>query len=208
MTKTDKSDSVISKSKLALLPSESAPEFESLRAKLIGEIKPEGVIEEIYVGEVAYFVWETIRLRRIRVGIIQNAIPAALKAILDQLFADPTIDPEQRTMNRMKAQMETRVLSVAWLNDSEAQNKVVERLGKFGFDESAIEAEAFRMFCSDLERVDKMLTMAESRRDRALRFIADYRQDLAQRIRGSVDRLLETDDGLPLLPSDESPATA
>ena len=208
MTKTE-SASTISKSKLALLPSESAEEFVSLRARFISEIKPRGAIEEIYVGEVAHFVWDTIRLRRIRVGIIQNAIPAALRAILDQLF----IDPENRdllihSINRQKAQRADKDLSVAWLYDPEARNEVKDRLGKFGLDENAIEAEAFRMFCADLERVEKMLAIAESGRDRALRFIADYRNDLALQVRRSVDRMLETDDGLPVLSPDESPATA
>jgi hypothetical protein len=208
MTKTE-SVSAISKSKLALLPSESAEEFASLRAHLIGEIKPRGAIEEIYVGEVAHFVWETIRLRRIRVGIIQNAIPAALRAILDQLFVDPeNSDSERRFISRQKAQWAHKDLSVVWLYDPEARNKVEKRLGKFGLDENAIEAEAFRMFCTDLERVEKMLAIAESGRDRALRFIAEYRKDLALQVRRSVDRMLETDDGLPVLPPDESPATA
>ena len=208
MTKTE-SSSAISKSKLALLPSESAEEYASLRAQLFDEIKPRGPIEEIYVGEVAHFVWETIRLRRFRVGIIQNALPAALRAILDQLFVEPADSDEViQTYNRQNAKRADKHLSVAWLYDQKARNEVEKRLAKFGLDENAIEAEAFRMFCPDLERVEKMLAMVESRRDRAFRFVAEYRKDLGLQVRRSVDRMLEADDGLPVLPPDQSPATA
>jgi hypothetical protein len=72
LSKMNKSDPVTAKSKLALLPSESEEEFANLRAKLFGEIKPEGAIEEIYVGEVAHYVLETLHPRLISVGVIQK----------------------------------------------------------------------------------------------------------------------------------------
>jgi hypothetical protein len=93
-------------------------------------------------------------------------------------------------------------------HDGKARIKVSNQLRKFGLDESAIEAGAFRMSCADLERVDRMLTLAESRRDRALRFIADYRQSLALQLRHSVDRVLENEDVLRLVSPNKNSATA
>src|SRR5262249_55774752 len=45
-------------------------------------------------------------------------------------------------------------------------------------DESAIEAEAVRRSSSDLELLDRMLTSLESRRDKALGCVAEYRVSL------------------------------
>jgi hypothetical protein len=61
-------------------------------------------------------------------------------------------------------------------------------------DEGAIEAEAFRLCAEDLERFDRKLTALESRRDRALRFIAEYRELLSKQLRQAGDRILDNDD--------------
>ena len=46
----------------------------------------------------------------------------------------------------------------------------------------------------DIERLDRMLALAEVRRDRALRFIAEYRQLLSKQLRQAGDRFLDNDD--------------
>jgi hypothetical protein len=51
---------------------------------------------------------------------------------------------------------------------------------------------------SEMERLDRMLTLAETRRDRALRSIGDYRSSFAKRVRQSSDRILEGEDVLTL----------
>jgi hypothetical protein len=61
-------------------------------------------------------------------------------------------------------------------------------------DESAIEAQAFRLCADDLERLDRMLTLAEARRDKALRCLAEYRQIFAKQVRESTDRILDNED--------------
>ena len=64
-------------------------------------------------------------------------------------------------------------------------------LREFQLDELAIEAEAMRSVAADLEQLDRLLASLESRRNKALRCIADYRSDLAQRLRKSGDRIIE-----------------
>jgi hypothetical protein len=49
-----------------------------------------------------------------------------------------------------------------------------------------------------LEIIERMLASLERRRDRALLFVAEYRESLAQRMRESTDRMLEKED-LPQL---------
>ena len=54
--------------KLPLLITESADEFAVLRAKLQQEIEPNGIIEQIYLDDLAVIVWEIKRLRRSKTG--------------------------------------------------------------------------------------------------------------------------------------------
>ena len=66
-------------------------------------------------------------------------------------------------------------------------------LADFRLDELAIEAEAIRSVFSELEMLDRMLTLQESRRNKALRSIADYRDGLARQVREVSTRVIESD---------------
>jgi hypothetical protein len=67
-------------------------------------------------------------------------------------------------------------------------------LAQFQMDEGAIDAEAFRRCAEDVERLDRMLTALEFRRDKTLRFVADYRQVFSKQLRQAGDRILDHDD--------------
>jgi hypothetical protein len=171
-----------------LLITESADEFASLRKALKSEIKPEGAIEQMYVDDFATLIWEIRRLRRYKTFIINNGRLAALRGILEQLLCrrdyDGTYDHEHAAED----------LARSWFDDKKAQTSVAKLLRQFQMDEGAIEAEAFRLQGEGLERLDRILTKSESRRDKALRCIADYRQSLAKQIKQSTDRILDNDD--------------
>ena len=82
-------------------------------------------------------------------------------------------------------------LAKRWFNDPAARTEVVEILGKFKLDESAIEAEAIRISSASLEGIDRMLAAAELRRSRAFRNIEDCRASFAKTIRTVSDRALQ-----------------
>ena len=71
------------------------------------------------------------------------------------------------------------------------RSRFSEILSGFDLDESAIEAEAIRRSSADLEVLDRMLTSLESRRNKALGCIAEYRASLAQQLRESADRIID-----------------
>src|SRR5215471_13512580 len=62
---------------------------------------------------------------------------------------------------------------------------------QFNLDESAIEAEAIRKSSADLELLDRMLSSLESRRNKALGCVAEYRASLAHQLRESADRVID-----------------
>jgi hypothetical protein len=66
-------------------------------------------------------------------------------------------------------------------------------LQEAGFDESAIEAEAFRLVADDLRNIYQMLDAAQARRERTLKSIAKYRKIFQDQLRRSSDRFIAAD---------------
>jgi hypothetical protein len=169
---------------LPLLITESADEFGAMRDAFEREIKPRGIIEQMYVHDISSIVWEILRLRRCKVVIINSAFRSALRSLLTQLLKQPgqyDYDVED----------EAEALAQAWFADQEAKKQVSETLSRFDLDESAIEAEAIRRSSSDLELLDRMLTSLETRRNKALGCVAEYRATLAHQLRESADRIID-----------------
>src|SRR5215470_16527700 len=75
--------------KLPLLITESPDEFDAVRDAFEREIKPRGIIEQMYVHDVSSIVWEILRLRRCKVVIINSAFRSALQTLLRQLLRQP-----------------------------------------------------------------------------------------------------------------------
>jgi hypothetical protein len=171
--------------KLPLLITESADEFDALRDAFEREIKPRGIIEQMYVYDTSAIVWEILRLRRCKVIIINSAFRSALEYLLVQLLKATPGKYGYEVEDKAKA------LAHAWFTDQEAKKQVSEMLARFDLDESAIEAEAIRRSSSDLELLDRMLTSLESRRNKALGCVAEYRVSLAQQLRESTDRVID-----------------
>jgi hypothetical protein len=190
------------RNELALLPksplliTESADEFDALRDAFEREIKPRGIIEQMYVHDICAIVWEILRLRRCKVVIINSALRSALQSLLKQLLRQPG-------QYEYEVEDEAQTLAQSWFSNQEAKKQVSEILNRFDLDESAIEAEAIRESSADLELLDRILTSLESRRDKALGCVAQYRASLAHQLRESSDRIIDGKDVLRL----EDPAS-
>jgi len=177
--------------KLPLLITESADEFDALRDAFKQEIKPRGIIEQMYVHDISSIVWEILRLRRCKAVIINSAFRSALEHLLPRLL-------RQANEDEFDVRNEARTLAQAWFTDQEAKKQVSEILAGFDLDESAIEAEAIRKSSAELELLDRMLSSLESRRNKALGCVAEYRASLAHQLRESADRIIDGKDVLRL----------
>ena len=188
--------------KLPLLITESADEFDALREAFEQEIKPRGIIEQMYMHDICCIVWEILRLRRCKVVIINSAFRSALEHLLVQLLKEPG-------QYNYDVEDEAETLAHGWFADQEAKKQVSEILGRFDLDEAAIEAEAIRRSSSDLELLDRVLTSLESRRNKAFGCVAEYRASLAHQLRESADRIIDGKDVLQLEhPSDKRSTAA
>ena len=170
-------------SKPQLLITESAEDYAALSAALMEEIKPHGIIERLYVADIAALVWEILRLRRCKAVIVNTAFKNGLYKIVYRLAGEPEMDTPERQWYED--------IIIDWFSKPEARKEVLQLLAKFHLDEFAIEAEAIRSVFSDLEVLDRMLTLLESRRNKALRSIADYRDGFARQVRDASTRVIE-----------------
>jgi hypothetical protein len=170
--------------KLPLLITESADEFDAVRDAFEQEIKPHGIIEQMYVHDISSIVWEILRLRRCKTVIINSGFRSALQDLLKQLLGEPG-------QYEYEVKDEAEALAQVWFTDQEAKKRVSELLSRVELDESAIEAEAIRRSSSDLELLDRMLTSLESRRNKALGCVAEYRASLGHQLRESADRIID-----------------
>jgi hypothetical protein len=183
-----------------MLSSESADDFKALREALEDEIKPRGIIERMIVAEISNIVWEIRRLRRFKPAIINMAFMSALRNLLKPLLSEPG-DIEDRAGQKANS------LALGWFTDPQAKKEASELLAAFQLDESAIEAEAFRLLSAELERMDRMLASAEARLNKLLRSIGEHRAGLAQQLRESSNRMIEGNVlRLEHSPDQESPA--
>jgi hypothetical protein len=169
-----------------VLRTENKDEFDKLLNELNQEIKPIGFVEQMYVEEVADLAWDIIRLRRLKVATINNVFETALTIILRQILFRPTgLQP--------KLSEGVEQLAHDWFFDEDVRDRVSGLLKEVGLDESSIVAEAYRFRIDDLEKLDRSLTLAVARRDKALRMIAEFRERLAMRLRQSTERMVTVD---------------
>ena len=165
---------------LPLLITETAHDFDHIRDALNEEIKPRGIVERMYVADIAFLTWEILRFRRCRAVLINLKFRDALKKVLRGLS-----DTGSEIYDGVEG------LSHDWFTDSDARKQVLQVLEQFHLDESVIEAEAIRESADDLELLDRLLASLESRRNKALRCIAEYRGGFAKQLRASSNRIID-----------------
>jgi len=195
--------------RLPVLGSESEREFEQLLGALKAEIQPHGVIEDMYVAEIAIIIWEILRLRRCKMTILNAAFRRALRDLIDESawqavpledrtdlpssFGFPSLEFKPMSEAELERSRKVSDLAERWFTSKSAKQKVSGILRKSHQDESAIEVKAIQASSANLDSLEKMLTALEARRDRSLRRIAEYRESFADRVRASADRIIDAE---------------
>ena len=187
-------------SKALLLPSETSEEFESLYAALEEEIKPRGIIERLYLEDFANIVWEIWRLRRCKSAIVNRAFRPALRdLILKALPQDEeprggsalnflNLGPSPEQLERCNKAEE---LVEGWFADPKARKQVMSMLQALGYGLDDVEASAIQSVSDQIVLLDRMLTLLEARKNKALACIAEYRKSLAQQLSRSSEKIIQ-----------------
>ena len=189
-----------------LLRSECEHEFDELLHALSGEIQPRGIVENLYVEEIAGIIWDILRLRRCKVTIMNMSFEKALHKLISShlKMRRPAREEESKTVpfsltelwqpptkSEIERSKKIDRLVRGWFTSNEGKQKVLSILRRSHLDESVIDAEVIRASFPDLQLLEKLLISLEARRDRSLRRMMEYRESFADRVRTSTDRIIE-----------------
>jgi hypothetical protein len=172
-----------------VLITESAEEFERFHDVLRDELKPRGLLERLYVADIAEKAWEIRRLQRVKTNLINSRLRAGVKELLEALI--------ERTDELDYAQRNAWIyqLTEQWFGDARDKKEVLEVLERYRLDEFAIEATAVRSIASDIETLDRLMTSQETRLSRSVRWLADLRGGFGRQLHAKIERVI---DGKPL----------
>ncbi len=189
-----------------LLRSECEHEFDELLHALSGEIQPRGIVENLYVEEIAGIIWDILRLRRCKVTIMNMSFEKALHKLISShlKMRRPAREEESKTVpfsltelwqpptkSEIERSKKIDRLVRGWFTSNEGKQKVLSILRRSHLDESVIDAEVIRASFPDLQLLEKLLISLEARRDRSLRRMMEYRESFAGRVRTSTGRIIE-----------------
>ncbi len=158
-----------------LIDGEDAAAYDELLTLVSAAVKPGDILEDIWVHDVVDFVWEGLRLRRLKANLITVSAYTGLYAVLE-----PMVDEEEGLAGLVEA----------WARREPSAIKRVNRLlASAELTMDAVMAHALRENLDFMERVDRMIAMAEGRRDAILREIDRRRATLGHTLRRAVEQI-------------------
>jgi len=184
----DSANSIESVSRLALfgppplLAGEDVAAYDELLARVSGCVKPANIIEEIWVRDIVDLTWENLRWRRVKKLLVAEGLPYALRETIA-----PLVDEAENS-----EWMDT--LMNAWIGQKpSAIKRVYNYLASAKLTFEAVVARAISNCLDDIERIDRLIAISESRRNAILREIDRRRAPFAQILRSTVRNIEATE---------------
>src|SRR6185436_12295993 len=131
-------------------------------ALVAAALQPHDIIDWLQVKDFTDDAWESLRLRRYKVPVMDLERKRALETVLRKLLND-------KSPNCFK---EAEQYADRWFADAEGRKEVTELLAKYGLDAECIAAQAFLLSEPSLQKMNQMIEAAEARRGRNLRQFA------------------------------------
>ena len=161
-----------------LIEGEDAAAYEELHARFSATIKPKDFLEEMWVRDVVDLTWETLRMRRLKAGLLTSVTWKGLKAVLSDL-----VDP-----------FEADNLSKDWAaRDRQAIKKVDELLTSKRLTMDIAVARALSANIDSFERIDRMVMNAEARRNADVRELERHRASVGRALRRASNDTVEAE---------------
>lgn len=168
-----------------ILPGEDMPAYEALLGRVSADVKPADTIEKIWVRDVVDQTWEIFRLRKIKVGLASQRMAEALSKFLDGY--EHEFPQYSESTNR---DLDRRILADRWvMKDPDVVAWVSELEANGYFTINEVMASAFAREADGIERVDRLITVAEGRRNSVLREIERRRATFARSLRGEIEKV-------------------
>lgn len=153
---------------LPLLTGENIAAYKALHTQVIKAIAPTDAIEEIWAGDLADLTWESYRGRRLKAEIVDACAHEGLT-----LSLEPILSETKRS-----------VLIQGWAKgDAKSRRRVTSTLKRASKNDGSVLAMTQLIRLDALERIDRLIALAERRRILILREIERYRQAASERRR-------------------------
>lgn len=159
-----------------LLAGRPAAEFEEFKNRFLALVKPGDVIEEVWAHDFVVLVWDIEGYRQIKAALIASVRTVALINVLALIKGD-----------LFGAGKEEKDIAAEWFESAAGRQRVRDMLASRDLSETAIEAEAVRLRLEQLEKLDDRIASAQTRRDRVLQQISDYRSFFAQTVKSPAE---------------------
>ena len=149
-----------------LAAGEDPATYDDLLAGVAAAVKPNGVIEELWVRDVADDAWEVLRLRRYKTGYLEVCRRDGMAAVLTGL-----------------GETFSHTLAQRWAaREPTALGDVRERMADAGVGHDAVMGSAFAKHIDEFDRIERLIGAAMSRRAATLREISRHRAELAEQL--------------------------
>jgi hypothetical protein len=157
-----------------LINGEDLSSYQELEARICGGVKPADILEDIWVRDVIDISWEVLRWRRLQANLMQAHAYTGMRETLLPL------------VGVLKAQ----TLAEAWAaRKPGAVEEINEALASAGLSMETVMANTLSLKLDELERIGRMVTVAEARRSAALQEIDRHRGTLGKKLRQAVQDL-------------------
>ena len=160
-----------------LLAGEDLAAYEALHTRIFKAIAPADAIEEIWAGDIADLTWEAHRARRLKANLVYAAAHEGL---------NESLTPMLREADRA-------ALVKQWAKgDAASRRKAASALKRAGKSDDTITAMTQLVKLDALEKIDRLIALAERRRILILREIERYRcaySERRRRFRLEIDNL-------------------
>ena len=165
--------------KRPLVLGETEADYDTLLAKVTATVKPADIVEAMWVKDVVDLMWEAQRLRRLRASHLMKAGREALENLL-------TKSKSAGHANSVGQFTVPELITACVAGDATAVAQVDLILRERGLDIHALMASALAARLDDIERIERLISGADARRNRALGEIERRRDVFARRLRLTV----------------------
>ncbi|MGP0093062.1 MAG: hypothetical protein ACLPKB_24435 [Xanthobacteraceae bacterium] len=157
-----------------VLNCENRDAYDRLLSELVIENDPSGIREWLWVRDLADLNWDILRIRRAIVSLLDISFKPALAQTLKTVLPTP-----ERYRN-------SEPLADQWFADTDdemvtGRSRVLDTLAKYGLAPESVVGQAFALHSDKLEKMERMLTSAERRRNAIARELQAHRQSSASR---------------------------
>jgi len=164
-----------------ILKTEDEEIYWNCMERVVKCVEPQDVIEWLWVKDVVDLSWEILRLRRLKIDLIE----------IDREDKNATIEWEREHFDEPYIHIFSGKLTPPDTADIEA------RLYKQSLATETDSVKLLFKHIEEYERIEKLLTSAELRRDKILREIELRRDHMSRRLRAASDEILDAQVQVP-----------